>query len=166
MAKYYLKTNIIKISNDELKENVLSLGNFIDYLNINLIPYDLKNSNIDNLSYEFIQKYDNDIILEFFENHYNYLDLDDYDLEDLKNLDNNELNKLLQSNYYEFVFNCYEQYYQYFVINENDLGLFKKYCDYDIQYDAIKELYILCIDHLGMSWYMINTNFSLDNLVE
>ena len=166
MEKYYLKTNIIKISNDELKENVLSLGNLIDYFNINLIPYDLKNSNTDDLIYEFIQNYDNDIILEFFENNYDYLDLDDYDLEDLKNLDNNELNKLLQYNYYEFVFEGYKEYYQYFVINENDLGLFKKYCDYDIQYDYMKDLYILCLDHLGMSWYMINTNFSLDNLVD
>ena len=92
--KYYLKTNIMKISNDELKENGLSLGNFIDYFNINLIPYDLKNSNIEDLSYEFIQNYDNEIILEFFENHYDYLDLDDYDLKDLKNLDNSKLNNI------------------------------------------------------------------------
>ena len=162
--KYYLKTNIIKISNDELKENVLSFGNFIDYFNINLIPYDLKNSNTDDLSYEFIQNYDNETILEFFENNYDYLNLDNYDLKDLKNLDNNELNKLLQSNYYNFIFETYKEYYQYFIINEKDVGLFKKYCNYDIQYDDIKDLYILCIDHLGMSWYMINTNFSLDNL--
>ena len=164
MEKYYLKTNIIKISHAELKKNVLSLGNFIDYFNINLIPYDLKNSNTEDLSYEFIQNYDNDIILEFFENHYDYLNLDNYDLEDLKNLDNNELNKLLQSNYYDFVFETYKEYYQYFIIDKNDLSLFKKYCNYDIQYDDIKDLYILCIDHLGISWYMINTNFSLDNL--
>ena len=35
MEKYYLKNNIMKISNDELNENGLSLGNFIDYFNIN-----------------------------------------------------------------------------------------------------------------------------------
>ena len=151
MEKYYLKT---------------SFGDFIDYFNINLIPYDLQNSNIDDLSYEFIQNYDNDIILEFFENNYDYLNLDNYDLKDLKNLDNNELNRLLQDNYYDFVFECYEEYYQYFVIDEKDVGLFKKYCNYDILYDDMKDLYILCIDHLGISWYMINTNFSLDNLVD
>ena len=166
MEKYYLKNNIMKISNDELNENGLSLGNFIDYFNINLIHYDLKNSNIEDLSYEFIQNYDNEIILEFFENHYDYLDLDDYDIDDLKNLDNNELNRLLQDNYYDFVFECYEEYYQYFVIDEKDVELFKKYCNYDILYDDMKDLYILCIDHLGISWYMINTNFSLDNLVD
>ena len=79
-------------------------------------------------------------------------------------LDNNELNKLLQATYYEFVFNCYEEYYQYFIIDENDVGLFKKHCNYDIQYDAIKDLYILCLDHIGIPWYLINTKFSLDNL--
>ena len=26
------------------------------------------------------------------------------------------------------------------------------------------DLYILCIDHLGLSWYMINTKYSLDNI--
>lgn len=162
--KYYLKTKIMKISPDELKENILSLGNFVDYFDINLIRYDLQNSNIDDLSYEFIQNYDNDIILEFFENDYDYLNLDNYDREDLKNLDNNTLNKLLQYNYYDFVFETYKEYYQYFIIDERDICLFKKYCNYDIQYDNIKDLYILCIDHLGISWYMINTKYSLDHL--
>lgn len=164
--KYYLKTNIIKISNDELKENCLSLGNFIDYFNINLIYYDLKNSNIDNLCYEFIQNYDNKTILEFFENNYDYLDLDNYNFEDLKNLDNNELNKLLKYNYSNFLNEYGIEYFQCFIINEKDLVLFKEYCDYDIQYDHEKDLYILCIDHLGTSWYMINTKYSLDNLID
>ena len=163
-GKYYLKTKIMKISKDELKENVLSLGNFIDYFDINLIPYELTINDIDNLSYEFIQNYDNDIILEFFENHYNYLDLNNYDFDDLKNLDNDELNELLQNNYYDFISLTYKEYYQYFIINENDLCLFKEYCNYDIQYDYEKDLYILCIDHLGLSWYMINTKYSLDNI--
>lgn len=162
--KYYLKTKIIKISKDELKENVLSLGNFIDYFDINLILYELQNSNIDNLNYEFIQNYDNKTILEFFENHYNYLDLNNYDFEDLKNLDNNELNELLQDNYYDFISLTYKEYFQYFIINENDLCLFEDYCNYDILYDYEKDYYILCIDHLGFSWYMINTKFSLDKL--
>ena len=130
--KYYLKTKIMKISPDD----------------INLIPYDLKNSNIDDLSYEFIQNYDNETILEFFENNYDYLNLDNYDLKDLKNLDNSKLNKLLQDNYYDFVFETYKEYLQCFIINEKDVGLFKKYCNYDIQYDDIKDLYILCIDNL------------------
>lgn len=164
--KYYLKTKIMEISKNELKENVLSLGNFINYFDINLIPYDLQKSNIDNLSYEFIQNYDNGTILEFFEDHYDYLDLNNYDFEDLKNLNNDKLNELLQYNYYDFVLETYKEYYQYFIINENDLCLFKKYCNYDIQYDDIKDLYILCIDHLGLSWHMINTKFSLDNLIE
>lgn len=160
--KYYLKTK--NITKDEQKENKLSFGNFLDYFHINLTPYNLKNSNIDDLSYEFIQNYDKDIILEFFENHYDYLNLDNYDLADLKNLDTTKLNKLLQDNYYDFVFECYEEYYQYFIINENDLCLFKECCNYDILYDHEKDLYILCIDHLGMSWYMIDTKYSLDNL--
>ena len=159
--KYYLKTNIMKITNEELKENCLSLGNFIDYFNINLINYDIKNSNIDDLYYDHIQNYDNDIILEYFEKNYDYLD---YDLNDLKNLDNNTLNKLLQNNYYDFVFETYIEYYQYFIIDEKDVCLFKEYCNYDIQYDDIKDLYILCIDHVGIGWYMINTNYSLDHL--
>lgn len=164
--KYYLKTDILKISSEELQENVLSLGNFIDYFDINLIQYDLKNSNIDNLSYEFIQNYDNKTILKFFENNYDYLNLDNYDLEDLKNLDNSKLNELLQYNYYDFL-NWYGlEYFQYFILNEKDVVLFKKYCNYDIQYDDIKDLYILCIDHLGTSWYMINTKYSLDNLID
>ena len=162
--KYYLKTNIMKITEQEVKENCLSLGNFIDYFNINLISYDIKNSNIDDLYYDYIQTYDNDIILEFFENHYDYLNLDNYDRDDLKNLDNNTLNVLLENNYYDFVFETYKEYYQYFIIDEIDVILFKKYCNYDIQYDDIKDLYILCIDHLGISWYMINTNYSLDHL--
>lgn len=160
--KYYLKTNIMKISNDELQENVLSLGNFIDYFNINLIPYDLKNSNIDYLSYEFIKNYDNETILEFFENNQDYLDLYNYDFKDLNN---SELNKLLQDNYYDFIDYHSIEYFQYFIIDEKDLILFKKYCDYDIQYDYEKDLYILCIDHIGTSWYMINTKYSLDNLM-
>ena len=164
--KYYLKTKIMKISPDELKENVLSLGNFVDYFDINLISYDLQNSNIDDLSYEFIQNYDNETILEFFENNYDYLNLDNYDLEDLKNLDNSKLNELLQYNYYDFVFETYKEYFQCFIINEKDVVLFKKYCNYDIQYDDIKDLYILCIDHVGASWYMINTKYSLDNLID
>lgn len=163
--KYYLKTNIMKISSEELQENVLSLGNFIDYFNINLIYYDLKNSNIDNLCYEFIQNYDNKTILEFFENNYNYLDLDNYNFEDLKNLDNSELNKLLKYNYYNFVDYYSIEYFQCFIINEKDLVLFKEYCNYDILYDHEKDLYILCIDHIGTSWYMINTKYSLDNLM-
>lgn len=162
--KYYCKTKILKLDKYELKENKLSLGNFIDYFDINLVRYDLENSNSDNLNYEFIQNYDNETILEFFENHYDYLNLNNYDFEDLKNLDNNELNELLQNNYYNFVFETYKEYYQYFIINENDLFLFKDYCNYDIQYDYEKDLYILCIDHLGLSWHMINTNYSLDNL--
>ena len=162
--KYYLKTKIMKISENELKENVLSLGNFIDYFSINLIYYDLQNSNIDDLCYEFIQNYDNETILEFFEDNYDYLDLDNYDFEDLKNLDNSKLNELLQYNYYDFL--NYIDYFQCFIINEKDVVLFKKYCNYDIQYDDIKDLYILCIDHLGESWYMINTKYSLDNLID
>lgn len=162
--KYYLKTKIMKISKEELKGKVLSLGNFIEYFDINLIPYDLQKSNIDDLSYEFIQNYDNETILNFFEDHYDYLDLNNYDFEDLKNLDNAELNELLQDNYYDFVLETYKEYFQCFIINENDLCLFKNYCNYDIQYDYEKNLYILCIDHLGLSWYMINTKFSLNNL--
>lgn len=155
--KYYLKTNIM-ISREELQENVLSLGNFIDYFSINLIYYDLKNSNMDDLCYEFIQNYDNETILEFFDN-YDYLDLDNY-------LDNSKLNELLQDNYYDFL-NWYgTDYFQCFIINEKDLVLFKKYCDYDILYDHEKDLYILCIDHLGISWYRINTKYSLNNLIE
>ena len=138
--KYYLKTKIMKISPDDL-------GNFVDYFDINLISYDLQNSNIDDLSYEFIQNYDNETILEFFENNYDYLNLDNYDLKDLKNLDNSKLNELLQYNYYDFVFETYKEY-QCFIINEKDVSLFKKYCNYDIQYDDIKDLYILCIDNL------------------
>ena len=157
--KYYLKTNIMKISENELQENTLSLGNFIDYFNINLIPYNLKNSNIDNLCYEFIQNYDNETILEF-------LVVGDYDLEDLKNLDNSKLNELLKYNYYDFVDYYSIQYFQYFIINEKDVILFKEYCNYDIQYDYLKDLYILCIDHLGTSWYMINTKYSLDHLMD
>ena len=57
-------------------------------------------------------------------------------------------------------------YYQCFIINEKDIGLFKEYCNYDILYDDIKDLYILCIDHVGESWYMINTKYSLDNLID
>lgn len=163
--KYYLKTKIMKINNNELQENRLSLGNFIDYFDINLIYYDLQNSNIDNLYYEFIPHYDTKTILEFFENNYDYLDLDNYDFNDLKNLDNSKLNELLQYNYYEFV-NWYGiEYFQCFIINEKNLVLFEEYCNYDIQYDHEKDLYILCIDHLGESWYMINTEYSLDNLM-
>lgn len=160
--KYYLKTSIMKISSQEIQENVLSLGNFIDYFNINLIPYDLKNSNIDDLCYEFIHDYDNEAILEFFENNHNYLELDNYDYE---YLDNSELNELLQYYYYDFLDYYGIEYFQYFIIDEKDVVLFKKYCDYDIQYDYEKDLYILCIDHLGTSWYMINTKYSLDNLM-
>lgn len=163
--KYYLKTSIMKISSQEIQENVLSLGNFLDYFNVNLVKYDLKNSNIDDLCYEFIRNYDdNQTILEFFENNYNYLDLYNYNFRDLKNLDNSELNKLLQDNYYDFLNYHSIEYFQYFIINEKDVILFKKYCKYDIQYDHRKDIYILCIDHLGASWYMINTKYSLDNL--
>lgn len=163
--KYYLKTKIMKICNEELQENTLSLGNFIDYFNINLVYYNLQNSNIDDLCYEFIKNYDNETILEFFENNYDYLDLDTYNLEDLKKLDNNKLNELLQYNYYDFINYYGIEYFQYFIINEKDLRLFKRYCNYDIQYDGIKDLYILCIDHYGESWYMINTKYSLNNLM-
>lgn len=163
--KYYLKTSIMKISENELKENVLSLGNFIDYFNINLIYYDLKNSNIDDLCYEFIHNYDdNEAILEFFENN-NYLDLYNYNFKDLKNLNNNKLNELLKHNYYDFLNYFGIEYFQYFIIDEKDVVLFKEYCKYDIQYDHVKDLYILCIDHIGTSWYMINTKYSLDNLM-
>lgn len=163
--KYYLKTNIMKISSEELQENALSLGNFIDYFDINLSYYDLKNSNMDDLCYEFIQNYDNETILEFFYNNYDYLYLDNYNFEDLKNLDNSVLNRLLKYNYYDFL-NWYgTDYFQCFIINEKDVVLFKKYCNYDIQYDHEKDLYILCIDHLGTSWYMINTKYSLENLM-
>lgn len=161
--KYYLKTNIMKISENELKENALSLGNFIKYFDINLVYYD---SNMDDLCYEFIQNYDNKTILEFFENNYNYLDLDNYNFEDLKSLDNSELNKLLKYNYYDFLNYYGIEYFQYFIINKKDLVLFKKYCNYDIQYDHEKDLYILCINHFGTSWYMINTKYSLDNLMD
>lgn len=163
--KYYLKTKIMKICAEELQENALSLGNFLEYFDINLIYYDLQNSNIDNLCYEFIKNYDSEVILEFFENNYDYLDLDNYDLEDLKNLDNNKLNLLLQDNYYDFLGWYGLEYFQYFIINEKDSILFKKYCNYDIQYDTEKDLYILCIDHIGTSWYMINTKYSLNNLI-
>ena len=164
--KYYLKTNIMKISSEELQENVLSLGNFIDYFGINLIPYDLKNSNIDDLFCEFIHNYDNETILGFFENNYDYLVVGDYDFEDLKNLNNSKLNELLKYNYYDFVDYYSIEYFQYFIITEKDVVLFKKYCNYDIQYDYLKDLYILCIDHLGTSWYMINTKYSLDHLMD
>ena len=163
--KYYLKTKIMKISNDELQENRLSLGNFIDFFSINLIYYDLKNSNIDDLCYEFIQTYDTKTILEFFENNHDYLDLNNYSFKDLKNLNNNKLNELLQYNYYDFLEWYGIEYFQYFIINEKDLILFKEYCNYNIQYDTEKDLYILCIDHIGTSWYMINTNYSLNNLM-
>lgn len=164
--KYYLKTNIMKISSEELQENVLSLGNFIEYFSINLIYYDLQNSNMDDLFYEFIKKYDNKTILEFFYNNHDYLDLDNYELEDLKNLNKNELNELLEYNYSDFL-DWYDiEYFQCFIINKKDLVLFKKYCNYDILYDHEKDLYILCIDHIGTSWYMINTKYSLDNLID
>lgn len=154
----------MKISKDELKENVLSLGNFIDYFDINLIPYDLQNSNIDNLSYEFIQNYDNETIIEFFENYSSYI----YDFEntDLNELSEDDLNLMLHNHYYDFISLTYKEYFQYFIINENDLCLFKDYCNYDILYNSKDDLYILCIDHLGLSWYMINTKFSLDKLME
>ena len=161
--KYYCKTKILKLNKYELKENKLSLGNFIDYFDINLIPYELVNEDFDDLSYEFIQNYDNETIIEFFENYSSYIY--DLDLTNLYDLSNEDLNGMLKNHYYDFVLETYKEYFQYFIINENDLFLFEKYCNYDIQHIYNKDLYILCIDHLGISWYLVNTNYSLDNLM-
>ena len=161
-GKYYLKTKIMKISKDELKENVLSLGNFIDYFDINLIPYDPINLN--DYEYYFIQNYNKNQIIEFYEN--NISNCYNIDIDNLKDYDENDLNQMIKNDYYDFLYYYGIDYFQYFIINENDLFLFEDYCNYDILYNYEKDLYILCIDHLGLSWYMINTKYSLDNLMD
>ena len=149
------------LNNLELENNNFSLYNFLKFYDIDYINnYNLINYEYDYWEYEFIQNYENKIIIEFFENNGSFI----YNLNDLSNYD---LNQMLKNHYNEFLYYIGKEYFQYLIIKENDLFLIKKYLNYDILYNSKLDIYLLCIDHLGIGYdYVLSNKELLNYLLE
>lgn len=124
------------------KPDVLNLNEFIEFYDLNMI---LNNNLVrqDNFYFE-LENHDellNAFIEEVTANPEDWIDLEGVEPEDI----NDEI-------YNYCIENLEDEVYQWFIIPEKDIYYWEKYTNYRIYYSDELDLYLLAIDHWGMSW--------------
>lgn len=143
----------MKITLREKRHNLLSLANFIDFFGIHPVMNDQIIENIEGWEYYSIQKYDWAVLESFLKDHLRIAATSDCELEDLQ--------KLVEENYQEFLDYYQIQYHDYLIISEDDAEIVKKYLDFDIMYNEKIDMYLWCIDRIVGSPDLLLTSFPL-----
>lgn len=129
---------------EEYNMEVLNLQEFLQVYNIEMI---LNNEIIKILDFELFN-FEEQLKVEQEEVTHNIRDY--FTAEELHDLGPEAVEEAIESIAFTNV-HC-QEVYQYFIIGDRDAEYFERYTNYPIYYNDEADMYLIGIDHYGMSW--------------
>lgn len=145
--KQYNRKSFYKV----LKENDVPMILCNNIVELEIYPVSEPNHDKDTIN-DWISQYD-DL----------YDILNEYDVITIDDLSDDDYDDINDKYYYDIQndLGIYDDVYQYYIINDNDVDLFEK-LEYPIYRCEQLDLYIVGITHFGTSWDYILTNFPIE----